>query len=133
MSFITVEHKVVNALEEAGKEFARGLTIVEKYAVPAAALASLFFPAQAGAIAVGVTSVNLIQNAVLEIEQKYTASGVAKSPETNAQKLADVTALVAPTVTSLLTAEGVKIDVPGIQAIVNAVVAVLKVKLVPAA
>lgn len=131
MSLATIEHKIVNGLELAGKDFIHGLAVVEKYEAPAAALAALFFPAQVGAIQVGVTSVNLIQAAVVEIEQKYAASGIAKSTETNTQKLGDVTALVAPTVTSLLASEGVKIDTTGIQAIINAVVAVLKVQVVP--
>lgn len=133
MSIASVEHKIINGLELAGKDFVKGLAVVEKYAVPAASLASLIFPAQAGAIQVGVTSVALVQNAVIEIEQKYTASGIAKSNETNAQKLADVTALVAPTVESLLASEGVKVDTASIQGIINAVVAVLKVQVVPAA
>jgi hypothetical protein len=131
MSLSTIEHKIVNSLELAGKDFLKGLAVIEKYEAPAAALASLFFPAQVGAIQVGVTSVNLIQTAVVEIEQKVAASGVAKSTETNAQKLADVTALVSPTVISLLASEGVKIDTTGVQAIINAVVAVLKVQIVP--
>jgi hypothetical protein len=133
MSLATIEHKIVNGLELAGKDFVHGLAIVSKYEAPVVALASIFFPAQAAAIQVGVTSVNLIQSAVVEIEQKYSASGIAKSTETNAQKLGDVTALVAPTVTSLLASEGVKIDTTGIQAIINAVVAVLKVQIVPVA
>jgi hypothetical protein len=133
MSLATIEHKVVNGLELAGKDFVHGLAIVEKYEAPVVALASIFFPAQVGAIQVGVTSVNLIQNAVIEIEQKYAASGIAKSTETSAQKLADVTALVAPTVTSLLASEGVSIDTAGIQEIINAVVTVLKVQIVPVA
>jgi hypothetical protein len=133
MSLATIEHKIVNGLELAGKDFVHGLAIVSKYEAPALSLASIFFPAQAGAIQVGITSVNLIQNAVVEIEQKYAASGIAKSTEANTQKLGDVTALVAPTVTSLLASEGVKIDTTGIQAIINAVVAVLKVQIIPVA
>jgi hypothetical protein len=132
MSLASIEHKVVNGLELAGKEFIHGLVVAEKYAVPAASLASLFFPQYTAPIAAAVTSVNLIQNAVIEIEQKYAASGVAKSNETNAQKLADVTSLVSPTVIALLGAEGIKLDVPGIQAIINAVVAILKVQVVAA-
>lgn len=132
MSIATIEKKVVNGLEEAGKDFVKGLAVVEKYAVPAASLASLLFPAQAGALQLGVTSVALVQNAVVEIEQKYAASGIAKSNETNEKKLADVTTLVAPTVEALLASEGVKIDTAGIQGIINAVVAVLKVQVVAA-
>jgi hypothetical protein len=132
MSLASIEHKVVNGLELAGKEFVHGLAVVVKYAVPAASLATLFFPQFAAPIAAAVTSVDLIQNAVIEIEQKYAASGIAKSTETNEQKLADVTALVAPTVTALLAAEGIKLDIPGIQAIINAVVAILKVQVVVA-
>lgn len=132
MSVATVVHKIENGLEIAGKDFLKGLSFVEKYEAPAAALATLLFPAQAGAVQVGVTSVTLIQNAVVEIEQKYAASGVAKSTETNEQKLADVTALVSPTVINLLASEGVSIDTAGVQAIINAVVAILKVQVVPA-
>jgi hypothetical protein len=130
MSLSSIEHSVVNGLKLAGQDFIKGLTVVEKYAVPAASLAALFFPQFATPIAAAVTSVNLVQNAVIEIEQKYAASGVAKSTETNEQKLADVTTLVSPTVISLLSAEGIKLDVPGVQAIIQAVVAVLKVQVV---
>jgi hypothetical protein len=132
MSLASIEHEVVNGLKLAGQDFVKGLTVIEKYAVPAASLASLFFPSAAAPIAAAVTSVNLIQNAVIEIEQKYAASGVASSTETNTQKLADVTTLVSPTVISLLASEGIKIDTTGIQAIINAVVAVLKVQVVVA-
>jgi hypothetical protein len=133
MNLVSVEHKIVNALEIVGKDFAKGLAVTKQYLPAAASLAALLFPAEAAPIAGVVTSVDLIQTAVTEIEQKYTAAGIAKSNESNAQKLADVVSLVSPTVTSLLSSEGLKIDIPGIQNIVNAVVAVLKIQVVPAA
>jgi hypothetical protein len=133
MSLSSVEHKIVNALEIVGKDFAKGLAITKQYLPAAVTLASLIFPAQSAAISGVVNAVDLIQTAVVEVEQKYTASNVGKSNESNAQKLADVISLVSPTVTSLLSAEGVKVDNAAISNIVNAVVAILKVQVVPVA
>lgn len=105
-----------------------------KYAPPVAKLAELLFPADAAAIAAGTSVVlnatTLIQNAVLMVEQKYAASGVAAG--TGAQKAAEVLTLAGPAVTSLLTQAGVTEPANYIQNLINAVVAVLNVSQAPA-
>ena len=114
----------VSLLSKIGSFFKEGLVFVEKYMVPTASLVGLLFPAVAPEAAGVVTSVQLIQAAVTEIEQKYAASGSASG--TGSQKLADVLQIVTPAVTELLTKEGVKnVNQAYIQSIVNAVVAVL--------
>jgi hypothetical protein len=98
MSFIGV-------LESIGKGFAKGLTWAVSYAVAAT---------------------TLIQNAVLIVEQKYAASGVAKG--TGPQKLAEVVQLSGDAVTSLLSAAGIKADTAYIEKLVSAVVGILNVQ-----
>ena len=124
MSFKSVMQKI-------GEEFKTGLTEVKKYLPEAATLAGLIFPGETGTIAGVVSSVNLIQNAVVTIEQKYAASGAATA--TGASKAADVLTFVGPTVLTELQAAGVKdIDTTTVQNIVNAVVAIMNAQQAPA-
>ena len=123
MSFISV-------LEKIGKEFAKGLTFAVSYAVPVEKLAALLFPSAAPELAGVVSATTLIQNAVLMVEQKYTAAGVQKG--TGTQKLAEVMQLAGDAVTSLLTASGIKADNDYIQKLVSAVVSILNVQAAPA-
>ena len=119
MSFLSVMKKI-------GEDIKIAFEDVVKYLPAAASLASLIFPAQAGAIQVGVTSIDLIQKAVATVEQKFTAAGAPSG--TGPQKLANVLSIVTPTVTQLLTAEGVKnVDTALVTNITNAVVAILNV------
>ncbi len=104
----------------------KGLEEVVKYLPSAAGLAALIFPAQTATIGGVVNSVELIQNAVVTVEQKMAAGG--KLTGTGAQKASDVLTLVGPTVTQLLTAEGLHVDTHFLQNIVNAVVAILNVQ-----
>lgn len=124
MSFISV-------LEKIGKEFAKGLTWAVTYAVPVEKLAALLFPSAAPALTAVVSATTLIQNAVLMVEQKYTAAGTASG--TGPQKLAEVMQLAGDAVTSLLTAAGIKADTAYIQKLVSAVVSILNVQSAEAA
>jgi hypothetical protein len=99
---------------------------VVKYLPAAASLATIIFPAEAAPIAGVVNSVDLIRQAVASVEQKFAAAG--NPTGTGAQKLAQVLSMVSPTVTQLLTAEGLKVDSVYLTNIVNAVVAILNVQ-----
>lgn len=117
-------------LESIGKGFAKGLAWAVTYALPVEKLVATLFPA-AAPVATGLADATaLIQNAVLEIEQKYTAAGVQSG--TGPQKLAEVMTLAGPIVTQLLTAAGVEATSAYIQNLVSAVVAILNVQPMPA-
>jgi hypothetical protein len=120
MSFISV-------LEQIGKGFAKGLTWAVSYAVPVEKLAALLFPSAAPALATVASATNLIQNAVLLVEQKYAAAGAASG--TGPQKLAEVVQLSGDAVTSLLASAGIKADTDYIQKLVSAVVSILNVQI----
>ena len=105
-----------------------------KYAPPVARLAELIFPQFAPQIAAGTSvaldATTLIQNAVLMVEQKYAASGVATG--TGPQKSAEVLTLVGQAVTSLLSSAGVTGATPAyIQGLITAIVGVLNVTAAP--
>lgn len=102
---------------------------VVKYLPAASELAAVIFPAQAATIAGVVNSVDLIQQAVATVEQKFAAAGNVTG--TGAQKLAQVISMVSPTVTQLLTSEGLHYDSAQVTNIINAVVAVLNVQEAP--
>jgi hypothetical protein len=126
-----MSNRFVTLLSKIGSYFKEGLAFVEKYMVPASALVTLLFPSAAPEAAGVLTSIQLIQTAVTEIEQKYAASGAAGG--TGTQKLADVLTIVTPVVTTLLTQEGVKnVNQAYITSIVNAVVAILNAQPAPA-
>ena len=72
----------------------------------------------------------VIQNAVLMVEQKYAAAGVAKG--TGAQKLAEVMLLAGDAVTSLLQKAGINADSDYIKSVISAVVGILNVQGLPA-
>lgn len=118
--------KFVSIMEQIGKDALKALAEIVKYLPAAAGLAAEIFPAESAAIAGVVNSVDLIQNAVVTVEQKMAAGNVSNG--TGTQKLADVLTIVTPTVTQLLTAEGIKADTAYIQNLVNAVVAILNVR-----
>lgn len=121
----------VSFLESMGKAFEKGLAWAVQYAVPAEKLVALLFPAAAPAATVLADATSLIQNAVLEVEQKYAAAGVQSG--TGAQKLATVMTLAGPAVTSLLAQAGISNPTTTyVQSLVNAVVAILNVQQAPA-
>jgi len=119
--------KFLTVMETIGKDAKVVLTDIEKYLPSAATLAALLFPAQTATVAGVVNSVGLIEQAVTVIEQKYAALGAATG--TGAQKLAEALAIVTPTVTQLLSAEGLPVNSAYIQKIVDAVVAILNVQM----
>lgn len=116
-------------MEKIGADIKAAWSDVVKYLPTASALAGLLFPAQAATIAGVVNSVDLIQQAVATVEQKFVAAGMPSGSGT--QKLAQVLSIVGPTVTQLLAAEGLNYNQTQITNIVNAVVAVLNVQSAP--
>ncbi len=118
-------------LEAIGKEFEKGLAWAVQYAVPVEKLVALIFPAAAPAATTLADATTLIQNAVLEVEQKYAASGVQSG--TGRQKLAEVMTLAGSAVTTLLTQAGVSASTSYVQGLVSAVVAILNVQAMPTA
>ena len=125
-----MSNKFVSVMEKIGKDILVGWAEVVKYLPEVSALASLLFPGAAGTTAAVVSSVNLIQQAVVTVEQKFAAQGAPTG--TGPQKLAQVTAIVGPAVTSLLAQEKIEISTTQINGIINAVVAVLNVQPAPA-
>jgi len=123
MSFIGV-------LDMIGKDFAKGLAWASQYALPVEKLTALLFPAVAPEMTSAAAATTLIQNAVLIVEQKYAAAGIAKG--TGTQKLAEVMTLAGNAVTSLLSQAGIKADTGYIQNVVSAVVGILNVQAQPA-
>jgi hypothetical protein len=121
-----VTNRFVSIMEKIGQDCLKALSEIEKYLPAAAALAIEIFPQFAAPITGIVNSTDLIQKAIVTVETKMAAAGIANG--TGAQKAADVLTIVTPTVTQLLTAEGLKVDTAYIQGIVNAVVAVLNVR-----
>jgi hypothetical protein len=121
----------ISVLEAIGKGFAKGLQWAVTYAVPIEKLVGLLFPAVAPATTAIVNATELIQNAVLLVEQKYAAAGVQSG--TGVQKLAEVTLLAEPVVSSLLTAAGIAASTGYIQSLISAVVAVLNAQPAPTA
>lgn len=99
---------------------------VVKYLPAAASLADVIFPAQTATITGVVNAVGLVEQAVATVEQKFVAAGAPSG--TGAQKLAQVLAIVGPTVTQLLASEGLNYNSTQVTNIVNAVVAVLNVQ-----
>ena len=70
MNFISVMTRIAHDIKIAWED-------VVKYLPAASELAAIIFPAQTAAIAGVVTSVDLIQQAVATVEQKFAAMGAA--------------------------------------------------------
>lgn len=115
-----------------GKDFEKGLAFAVKEAPVLDPLATLLFPAAGPEIASGTAALNLIQNSVLTIEQKYAASGAQAG--TGTQKSAEVLTLAGGAVTQLLKAVGVANPTTDyLKSLVAAVVAILNAQPAPAA
>jgi len=104
----------------------KGLGWAVKYAIPVGGLVSLLFPAAKPAAAATAVAADLIQKAVILVEQKYAASGAASG--TGALKLAEVLVLTEDAVVQLLKQEGINADTTYVTNLVNAVVGVLNVQ-----
>jgi hypothetical protein len=113
-------------MEQIGRDALKALDYVEKYLPLASELAMEIFPAQTAAITGVVNSVALVQKAVVVAEQKMAAANLQNG--TGLQKSADVLSIVTPTVTQLLTAEGVKVDAAYIQTMIDTIVGILKLR-----
>jgi hypothetical protein len=118
--------KFVSVMETIGNDVKAVWSDVVKYLPAAAKLAELIFPAETAVIGSAINSVDLIQQAVVTVEQKFAAAG--NPTGTGTQKLAQVLSIVSPTVTQLLSSEKVPVDSAYITDIVNAVVAILNVQ-----
>lgn len=117
-------HSFYGFLQSVGKFIEKGLGFAVQYAPSAGALFSILFPTLSPEAATAVTALDLIQKAVISVEQKYAAAGVQNG--TGAQKSAEVLTLTEGAVTSLLTQAGVKnVTTDYIQSIVTAVVGIL--------
>lgn len=123
-------NKFVSVMETVGKDILKAWADVVKYLPAVSGLAALLFPGEAAATAGVVNSLSLIQQAVATVEQKFAAAGAATG--TGAQKLAQVISMVGPTVTQLLSQEGLSVNTSQLTGIINAVVAVLNVQTAPA-
>jgi len=113
-----------------GKGFAKGLTWAVQYAVPVEKLVALIFPTAAPEALALASATTLIQNAVLEVEQKFTASGAQSG--TGTQKLAEVVTLAGSAVTALLAQANVESSPAYVESLISAVVAILNVQTMPA-
>lgn len=119
MSFLSV-------LKAIGQDFEKGLAWAVKYAIPVETLVGILYPPAIPVLAPVITATELLQTAVVQVEQKYAASGVQNG--TGAQKLAEVLLLAENAVTSLLAQAGIKADTTYITNLVNAIVAILNVQ-----
>jgi hypothetical protein len=120
----------IGVLKLVGKDFEKGLEWAVEYAVPVERLAALLFPAIAPEAATIANATTLIQTAVLQVEQKFTAAG--KQSGTGAEKLKEVLLIVQPTVQELLKQAGITAEPSYVTSLVNAVVAILNVQTVNA-
>lgn len=113
-------NKFVSVMERVGHDIKVAFLDVVKYLPAAGVIAAAIFTTNPTAAGV-VTSVELIRNAVVLVEQKFAATGALTG--TGPQKLAEVITLVGPAVTQLLAQEGMKVDQTQLTSIINAVVA----------
>jgi hypothetical protein len=120
--------KLISVMEAIGKDSAKGLVVVAKYLPSAAAVAEILFPAEAPAIATGVSVAlnvtNLIQNAVAEVEAK---SKLFPTGMTGLQKSADVLQLVSQVVIADLATLHITAGTSYVQSLVNAICAILNI------
>jgi hypothetical protein len=123
MSFISM-------MQAIGRDVLRAFEDVVRYLPPAVTVASMFFPITAVPLASTVASVNLIQQAIVMVEQKFAAAG--KATGTGQQKLADVLTYVKPTVTQLLLTDKITVNDTKLTNIINAIVAILNAQDAPA-
>ena len=121
-------NKFVSLLEAIGKDFMKGLNWAVTYAIPIEKLVALIFPAASPAAVATGTALSLIQTAVLQVEQKYAASGIQSG--TGSQKAAEVLTLTSDAVIQLLKQDGITADTTFVQSIITAVVGILNVQLV---
>ena len=110
----------VKFLTVVGHDFEKGLNFLMPFAAAATPIVALADPAVAPAYA-AVDS--LVQNVVLQTEQKFAAMG--KQSGTGAEKLSEVLQIVSPGVAQILAGIGLKPETDVMKQWVNAVVALL--------
>ena len=120
-----VEKKVVTIMEAVAIDAGKGLAFAAEYAPGVSSIVSLLCPAAAPEAALATTAIELIQNAVMEVEAK---AALLPDGLTGKQKSADVVALAGQAVTSLLTQAKLPATSTYVQKLVNLVVAELDVK-----
>lgn len=121
-----MSNKFVGFLETVGKDFEKGLTFAVKEAPAVLNLVGFIYPPAKVVGSLAETGLNLLQNSILSIEQKYSASGVQSG--TGIQKAGEVLALSGPAVVALLTAAGVpNVDSAYVSNLVNLIVGLLNV------
>jgi hypothetical protein len=121
------ENKFIGFLETVGKDFEKGLTWAVAEAPAVDGLLSVIYPQSVAITTPATAAINLLQNSILTIEQKYAASGAASG--TGAQKAAEVLSLAGPAATSLLTTAGVSgVTDSYISTLITAIVGILNVK-----
>ena len=108
-------------LKKAGRLVGVALSDIAKLALPIASFLIAVSPKMSGTESAFLASVELISNAVIEIEQKWSTLGAA----TGAQKLADVLVLVEQPVLALFAEVGVAVDGAYVVNLVNGIVALL--------
>ena len=108
-------------LKRAGRLVGVAVSEIAKLALPIVSLLAASSPEVSAAESAFLASVELIGNAILAIEQKWSSVAAA----TGAQKLADVLRLVEPPVIALFAEAGVAVDAAYITNLVNGIVALL--------
>ena len=120
--------KLVSVFEAIGKDADKGLVYVVKYLPQAAALAEILFPAEAPEIAAGtsiaISTTNLIQTTIAEVEAK---AKLIPAGLTGEQKSADVLQIVSQTVIANLATLKITADTAYVQSLINAICAVLNI------
>lgn len=127
--------KFESVLVVVGKDFQKGLTVAVKYLPEATILAGFLFPPAVAPLTEATVTANLIQGAIVAVEQKYAAQG--QQSGTGSQKAADVLTLVndavsqilnSATIKSQLASAGIAVNTTYISNLINAVVAFLNIR-----
>ncbi len=108
-------------LEAAGKLVGVVLSDIVKYAVPISVLVGAATPNLPAEETAFLSALQLIGNAVIAIEQKWSSVGPGSGP----QKLADVLVLVEQPVVALFADAGLAVDATYVTDLVNGIVALL--------
>lgn len=108
-------------LKKAGRVAGTALSDIVKYVIPVASVVAIADPGAAAAVEAFVASVKLVQTAVITVQQRWANQG----SEADAQKLADVLAIVEEPVVLLFAQVGVEVNVAYVTNLVNGVVAML--------
>lgn len=127
--------KFESVLIVVGKDFEKGLTVAVKYLPEADVLAGFIFPAAVAPLTAATTTADLLQKAIVTVEQKYaasnaqTGSGAAKASEVLILTQGAVTTLLSDaTVQAGLSKAGIAVNPTYISNLVSAIVGFLNVQ-----